>query len=285
MNTCKNILIIYGEGPDAGSAAVRTLQVFGSAETQLHMVKLTILKSWSTALYRFFSKKVTGDSAADAVTDMKLISRQVNAVYPNYQLIPGNVKRKNFMAGLSNYCADHSIDLILVAKEKGRQVQVSESYAFYHRISRQTGIPVILFLNENEPQQVRSVLLPVTGFIPVKRIEIALEIAKQFHARIYIATIIDNSKTDIRERSDSFYQTFKTLSESGYAPFYKVFPGKHPIQTILRYGEQVKADLVVINPEKQPALTDLVREKFTEWIHPLSLGCAFKMKPNIQSPA
>lgn len=284
MNTCKNILIVYSSGADAGAAAVRTLQVFGSSETQLHLVKLTIRKSWPASMYRLFVKQVPADHTA-AEADMDLISQEVNAVYPRYQLIPGNVKRKNFMAGLSNYCADHDIDLILVAKEKGRQVHISESYAFYHRISRQTGIPVILFLNENDAQQVRSVLLPVTGFIPVKRIEIALEIAKQFHARIYIATIIDNAKADIKERSDSFYQTFKTLSESGYAPFYKVFPGKHPVQTILRYGEQVKADLMVINPEKQSSFTELAKEKIAEWLHPFSLGYTFKMKPNIQSPA
>lgn len=284
MNACKNILIVYSSGADAGAAAVRTLQVFGSAETQLHLVKLTIRKSWPAVLFSPFTKQVPADHSA-AETDMELISREVNAVYPSYQLMPGNVKRKNFMAGLSNYCAGHDIDLILVAKERGRQVQLSESYAFYHRISRQTGIPVILFLNENDAYQVRSVLLPVTGFIPVKRIEIALEIAKQFHARIYIATIIDNAKTDIRERSDSFYQTFKTLSESGYAPFYKVFPGKHSVQTILQYGEQVKADLMVINPEKQSSFTELAKEKIAEWMHPLSLGCTFKMKPNIQSPA
>jgi hypothetical protein len=89
----------------------------------------------------------------------------------------------------------------------------------------------------------------------------------------------------MQKRSDSFYQIFKTLAESGHLPLYKVFQGKKARQAILHYGEQIRADMILINPEKQHSFSEWFTGKLESMRLLFTSAYIITMKPHLSPVA
>ncbi|MBI2273268.1 MAG: hypothetical protein HYU70_05690 [Bacteroidetes bacterium] len=270
-----NILISFEDDETVCLAIEKALLIFGQKNTRIHLLKCS---------ENTFSS-LTGDSAASCEKEMDELKQKVAQLKGKFRIISNTIFRKNFSVRFKKYFIAEKIDLVMNVQHKNYSSQLSHAHFFYHRLCIKMNVPVLLFIYKSLVQGIRSVFIPITGCMPAKRIQIALDVSARYHAQIYIATALDNADTNMQHVSDSFYQTFKNLTESGHLPLYKVFLGKQAPQAILDYGEQIRADLILINLEKKHSFSEWLEEKKENLRLLFSSACIITMKPHLSTTA
>jgi hypothetical protein len=270
-----NILISFEDDDTVCLAIEKALLIFGQKNTRIHLLK--------------YSEKtlspLSGDSITACTKEMDELKQKVTQLKGKFKIISNTLFRRNFSVRFKKYFIAEKIDLVMHVQHKNDSSLRSHTHYFYHRLCVNRNVPVLLFLYKSLVQGIRSVFLPISGFMPAKRIQIALDISARYHAQIYIATALDTSDNNMQDISDSFYQTFKNLTESGHLPLYKVFLGKQTPQAILDYGEQIRADLILINLEKKYSFSEWLEEKKENLRLLFSPAYIITMKTHLSSTA
>lgn len=270
-----NILISFEDEETVCTAIEKALLIFGQKNTRIHLLK----RSEKTL------SSLTGHSAASCEKEMDELKQRIAQLKGKFRIVSNTIFRKNFSVRFEKFFIAEKIDLVMNVQHKNHTSPLSHAHFFYHRLCIKMNVPVLLFMYKSLAQGIRSVFLPITGCMPAKRIQIALDVSARYHAQIHIATALDNSDSNMQHISDSFYQTFKNLTESGHLPLYKVFLGKQTPQAILDYGEQIRADLILINLEKKSSFSGWLEEKKENLRLLFSSACIITMKPHLSSTA
>jgi len=129
---------------------------------------------------------------------------------------------------------------------------------------------------------IRPILLSVGSFVSEIQVQASLAFARKFNTQIYLVTILDSDEIHSRQNADAFYLTYKRLTEYGHTPHYKILQGKQDIGVILRYADQVKADLLLVAPEKKKNLFGWMNKSVTDLLHPLSTLQVLMLRPQIK---
>ena len=258
---CKNILIPVHTPEHALIAVERAFELYPFADTTLYLSGTgCVQRKWSLLKWR---KTVT------AVPDHAMINKlaaKIRSVYPGSRvLVETPADEQPDEPYYWQLITRHNIDLVLLVK--GETENMLPSYASFP-------VPVLVITPGCLNHPIRSILLPVHGFVPETQVHASLMFAKKFNAQIYLVTILGSDEIHSKQHVDAFYLTYKLLMEYGHTPYYKILQGSHDTEMILRYADQVKADLLLTSLERKRSVTDL--------LHPLSALQVLMLKPHIK---
>lgn len=172
---------------------------------------------------------------------------------------------------LAGYIMDNGIDLVVSNREHdGNWFSYGSSFDPY-TLTEQTGCAVLSVTPCSLKHPIRSILLPIGSFIPEKKIQVAIALSKEFKACIHLMGVTLVNSDSNKENLSAFYNTYKIFRECGYEPPYKIVNGTGTPSEMYGYAQEIKADLVLVNPEK--------RTGFFKW-----LGNWFNRVPKALSP-
>ncbi len=282
----KNILIPIDSLHHAQVAAEKALELSDPHETCIHLVSVIRFNSfWQRLLYteaivkqqRYFTKrKALADKKNEAV------KTRIAQIAPSTIVKSSIVIETAVSDNLIRYTMNHEIDLVINTQRKTVSRFNWFKKDWSEELARKASVAVLTVTKGCLNHPIKSILLPVKSFVPERKIQVALAYAKRYNAHIHLVTLLDNNDSSAKIRVDAFYLTYKILSEYGHAPQYKILQGADSDAALLRYADQIKADMILVNPEKKKRMPGLMHQKITDMLNPLSALHILTLKPHLK---
>lgn len=286
MAIFKHILIPVDSLYNAQIAAEKALELSDTTQTTLHFVAVIRFGS-------FWQKLFHSDIIAQkqpllrkrkllAWKKMEALQNRIAAISPHTAIESSIVTETAISENLLRYALQHEIDLVITTNQKQRTRFSFSRKDIGEDLARKANIAVLTVTKGCLNHPIKSIVLPVTSFVPERKIDMALTFAKKFNAHIHLVTMLDHNDVNTKIRIDAFYLTYKILSELGHSPQYKILHGNDSAMALVRYANQVKADMILINPEKKKILPGFFQGKITDMIQPLSALHILTLKPYLR---
>lgn len=254
MMAFRNILIPIDKAENSFTGAEKALELYGLPGVSFHLIKLIRTSSLMDRFKLFGKKSISlSEKINRAKEELSICQEKMKITHPGQFVQTEIIICHGKKQLLEKYVNQHQIDLVVAARTGNNCffAKLFRGHGYYLNLSKQSGIPLLSVLQQKKLAPIKCVLISITGAIPDAKIQIALEIAKRYNAQIHIVTLLNNTEADIKERIDAFYSSFKLISEYGYSPKYKILQGTRICEAMMQYARQIKADLILINPNKE----------------------------------
>ncbi|BFG69735.1 hypothetical protein KACHI17_06160 [Sediminibacterium sp. KACHI17] len=282
----KNILIPIDSLHQAQVAAEKALELSDPGETCIHLVSVIRFRSfWQRIFYtenfirkqRYFAKRNTL-----AERKIEAIKTKIATVSPLSIVKTSVIIETAVSDQLIKYTAQHNIDLVINTHKSSRSGFHWFKKDWSEELARKASVAVLTVTKGCLNHPIKSILLPVKSFVPERKIQVALAYAKRYNAHIHLVTLLDNNDSDAKIRVDAFYLTYKILSEYGHPPQYKILQGADSDAALLRYADQIKADMILVNPDKKQRIPGIMRQRITDMLNPISALHILTLKPYLK---
>lgn len=273
MDAFKNILVPVDTFENSYPAVEKALDLYDSADVSIHLVKIIRNKNyllnilyWLTG--RGMKKKQELKKAGRE--ELKRIRAKIREAKSGLGIVSTILVKRNYPAAMKKYLAIRKIDLVVTTQRFHMTGGSIFQHPGFNRISRQTGIPVLTVLWDHAASLSKSILIPVAGSIPEQKVLVALEMARKYHAQIYIVAILDDSKSNVIQHIDAFYLVYKLFSEYGHVPQYKILIGQQKDEMLFRYAQQLRLSMLYVNGNKENGSSGYIKRKVSGILHPFN---------------
>mgnify|MGYP001627504590 CR=1 FL=1 len=282
----KNILIPIDSLHQAQVAAEKALELSDPGETCIHLVSVIQFQSfWQRILYtkalvqrqRYFTKRNTL-----AERKIEAIKTKIAVISPQTIIKTCIIIETAMSDQLIKYTMQHDIDLVVNTHKSAGSSWSWFKKDWSEELARKASVAVLTVTKGCLNHPIKSILLPVKSFVPERKIQVALAYAKKFNAHIHLVTLLDNNDSTAKIKVDAFYLTYKILSEYGHPPQYKILQGADSDAALLRYADQIKADMILVNPNKKKRIPGIMRQKMTDMLNPISALHILTLKPYLK---
>ena len=285
MNLFKNILIPVNEEMDVSVAIKKALELKDdTAVLCIHFVLYNYRNSLINILNFFKRKKIYNTKIYNQLFQERFyilkneIAKQCMTCVLSIDIIPAN----NVTNGLLKYIKENSIDLLLFSKRRSEHSLLLVKGININKIARKSSCSVLSAVPGCLNHSVKSIILPVGSFLPEKKIQIAIAFAQKYKGLIHLVTLLDDAdEAHSKKKVDIFYKTYKILQECGFTPQYKILSKYESHESLLKYAEQVKADLILLTPQKDSFISGKSDNSIVDFISPYSHLLVLMTKPNM----
>lgn len=162
---------------------------------------------------------------------------------------------------IAEYVAIHHIDLIL-AQKSHHLLPFFPMGLDVNRVAARTNCPV-LSLCDLSFNGIRNIVLPITGYLPMRRIMLATYLARTFNASVHLISLTSSDATANSRNQAYLQKTFQLLKENtSVAVKCNTMEGRSIADTALEYAKRIKADLILANPGAESLLSGRMFGKF-----------------------
>ncbi len=154
-------------------------------------------------------------------------------------------------------------DLIVIGKQNNRR-----RWSIFPRISpdaiaRKSNCPVLTIKPGSSGSRTRVIVIPIRDFLPERKLEWAVLLARRYKAQIHLLAIQDHPEPRDFALPQVFLKAYHHLREQMHHPIEYSASGRHsPARAALNYAERIMADMILVNPETESGVAG-----FTGWRH------------------
>lgn len=280
----KNILIPVDSLYNAQIAVDKALELSEAGETTVYLVAIIKYESfWHKLIYTNTQKQPRLNRKKElARKKLETLRDKIYELVPQILVKTIVITETTISNNLLRFVQEQEIDLVIATNQ-----QQKTGFSFFRKsihedLSVKANLAVLTVTKGCLNHPIKSIVLPVTSFVPERKIHMALAFSKKFNAHIHLVTILDSNDVNTKIRIDAFYLTYKILSELGHSPQYKILHGNDSDISLVRYANQVKADMILVNPEKKKMIPGFFQGKITDMMQPLSALHILTLKPYLR---
>ena len=255
----KNILVPIDFSDHTEVAVKQAIELACPNGATIHLLHVIRPKNIWNALFDSIQESLRPDdnnSSGSVMIKMQQWQQSIQETLPNTKvnthLRQGMVQRQ-----IQEAAREIKPELIIIGKN-GHPKWFSLFNPIYpNTLARSTGYPVLTVMKRSIHTKIKTIVVPVGSFIPIRKIELVIELAKKYRAAIHLVTIPDNF--DLSETNgNSFLETFRILKTGLTNPIeHHILKGNNFPRAILEYAECIRADLVVVNPGSETRISNL----------------------------
>jgi hypothetical protein len=135
-----------------------------------------------------------------------------------------------------------------------------------NRLSWKVNQPVLTVKLKQAGQEIRHIVIPVHGNLPIRKITLASYIANQFNAKIHLVGLSKHFEEGIDETM-YLSKAYQLLCDNTKL---EIVCHREPDMNIadatLKYAQQVEADLIIVNSGKELLLSGFINRLFARFI-------------------
>jgi nucleotide-binding universal stress UspA family protein len=147
-------------------------------------------------------------------------------------------------------------DLIIVGKHHNRRRFFPTGSVSPDILAKQTDCPVLTVKPGSVENRTRLIVLPIRDFLPERKLEWAVLLAKRFKAQVHLLAIGDEAVPKDGMLSQTFLKAYHHLREKLHHPVEYSADARHnPAKAALSYAEMVMADMILVNPQTESGIT------------------------------
>jgi hypothetical protein len=123
--------------------------------------------------------------------------------------------------------------------------------------------PILTIRAYQDISECRTIILPVSNYLPVQKIRVAIYLAKHFEAEIHLV-VAENHKSG--DEIACMKRAFKILKDNtGLTVVCNSIPGKELAQVVSKYAGSVKAGLILMDPGAQSPFQRILTRIIPKW--------------------
>ena len=137
------------------------------------------------------------------------------------------------------------------------------------RIAKETGFPVLMVKPGSIDSKVKSIVVPVGLSVPKRKIELLVALRKKFRISIHLVTFLQKNPGTNEYAAFALVDTYKSLKELAHCPLgHEVLKGENIAKSTLKYAQQIKADMLLVDAEKETRITSLSGKHISDVLLP-----------------
>lgn len=175
----------------------------------------------------------------------------------SYCKVNTSVREGTIYRSIQDAAKELKPELIIIGKNSSHKYFSLFNSVCPNGLAKSTGYPVLTVMKNTGDTKIKNIVVPVGSFIPNRKIELVIELAKKYRASIHLITIpneIDFEKT----KGNSFLETYRILKTSLTSPVgHHILKGNNFPKAILEYAECIGADLILVNPGSETKISNL----------------------------
>jgi nucleotide-binding universal stress UspA family protein len=137
-------------------------------------------------------------------------------------------------------------DLIIIGKRNNRRRRLLSPSVTPDIIASRTHCPVLTVKPGSIDNHTRLIVLPIGDFLPERRLEWAVLLAKRLKAQVHLLAVGDEAAPKDGMLSQTFLKAYHHLREKLHHPVeYSTSTRHNPAKAALSYAELVMADMIL----------------------------------------
>lgn len=191
-------------------------------------------------------------SGPNRQTRMQQWKERIEASNPELTVQCWEVRSSSVQRGVRQMAAELGADLIVIGQTASRVWTSLLQTILPMRLNERTGIPVLTVKPGALHNKTRTILVPITDSLPSTKMH-ALEIlCRRGRPTIHLITFAGSKNEPSGHSASALLQAYQTLKSVYHCPVeYAVVDGHNQARAILQYAEKIKADFLLVYPEKE----------------------------------
>ena len=250
-----NILVPLHSDRHSEMAIEKAVQLSAQFHCDVHLLFLVnrrFWKSWSTV------------NAAEKKLEISMLQDKYAMQLPRGCILHIGIREGNTAAAVTQYIAVNQIDLILTHR-------IPRWFGFdagpdINKLAAITGCPVLSLQTNPSLEGIRNIVLPVGEQLPLRKIMLAIYMARNSNAAIHLITLTANN-TSASKRYVYLEKTYQLLRENTNLPIQcKMVVGENIADTTLAYARKVEADLILVKAGDESLLSGPMNRLFSKFL-------------------
>jgi len=165
--------------------------------------------------------------------------------------------------------------------QQGRSFRKKRMILDANRIAEKTNIPVITIPENRRLTGLTSIVIPITDFLPVKKLMYGVYIAQRFNATIRLLGIEDSKDGNQAKKVQHYLKkSFQLIRDNCPVPVKMASVSGHNVaDTVNDYAFKNAADLIIVNPGKQTRMPGLFSSLFGNFLQKFSAPPVLTVNP------
>ena len=246
--TFEKILIPVDFSLNTKIAVKKALELAGNDAAVIHL--LHVIRPGRKAVSQF--RKWVAEK------DLHQWKQNIQVTAPNVQ-VKTHILHGNQVQQIIIECAKMiGPDLIIIGKQnKHRRCFLSHCIS-PDIVAKKSDCPVLTAKPGSLDNRTRVIVLPIRNFLPERKLEWAVLLARKFNAQVHLLAVGENAETKDGLLSQTFLRAYHHLREKLHHPVeYSAAPRHNPAKAALSYAELIMADMILVNPQTESGVSGL----------------------------
>lgn len=208
-------------------------------------------------------------SPSRTATEAKLLhlKKKITSLLPNATITAGAPACFSIEKGIAKTAVAIGADLILLGKSRRRRWRLLRPGIVPARLANSSGSAVLAVAKKDmNDGGIRNTVIPLNRQVPAYALDATRAVCKGFKTKIHLVTFA-NGKTE--GPASSLLQGFQWLrTEMHCQAAYAVLRGHNRYKAILRYAENIHADILLVCEEKERGVNVRSAEPMIQLLKP-----------------
>ena len=246
------------------------MELIGPDDAVIHLLHV-IKPPFSLPLPIRNTKKTDEALCAEAIKKMQQWKRVIEESLENIMVRYEVAVDADVTRAIIARAAELQPDLIILGEHKQRTPFSLKRNVLPSRIALKTGFPLMILKPGSIYNKVKSVVVPVAGFTPQRKIELLMALKRRFRMRVHLVTIMDDREPDNDFSAQALLDTYRILKNNlQFQVEYQVLHGSNRAKASLQYAQSVGADMLLVNPDTETRITSLTGMHINDMLVPES---------------
>jgi nucleotide-binding universal stress UspA family protein len=163
-------------------------------------------------------------------------------------------------SGILRQAEEIQPDLIIVGKHSHHSWFPFLNTVVPSELSEKSGVPVLTLKPGSLDSKTRKVIIPVNDNFPENKMEMIRLLSRKYRLEVFLVTFMDENKPSAFN-SVSLLHAFQWLRQELHCPLeYGVLHGTNKAKELLRYADQIEADMLLLHPGKETTVGWMKRQ-------------------------
>lgn len=154
-------------------------------------------------------------------------------------------------------------DLIVISKRQGHSWPFFSNALNCSLIARETKCAILNVAPGTLLTKIKTIVMPLRSFLPGRKMALLSAVARNQKPTVHLVTMFNKNPDPIE--SEVFIDTYRSLSQVLHYPVnHKVAFGNNAAKNILKYARDIEADIVLVNPFEETAISRLFGTHITD---------------------
>lgn len=263
----KNILIPVDFTENTDAAINNAIAVANSKNTSIHLLHVH-LNTCTVFPYdlngAFVMRPNDHNAVADSIEErLNKIKKKIKQVSPSIEVLTCIEKGKTVQQAIIDQAKTILPDLIVISKRKGHSWPFFSNALNCSLIARETKCAILNVAPGTLLTKLKTIVMPLRSFLPGRKLALLSALTRNQKPTVHLVTMFNKNPDPIE--SEVFIDTYRSLSQVLHYPVnHKVAFGNNAAKNILKYARDIEADIVLVNPFEETAISRLMGTHITD---------------------
>lgn len=162
-------------------------------------------------------------------------------------------------------------DLIIIGKHSYHKWFTFLNTVSPNKIAKATNCPVLTFKPGSIYTKIRSIVVPIGTIVPQRKVELIVALKEKFRISIHLVTVLSKKKNADDFSAYSLLETYRFIKDTVQCPLdHEVLHGENVAQLTFDYAKDIKADMLLVEPESETKLSSFPQKHIIDEMKPTS---------------